>query len=166
MLSVGKALKAHGVRGEIKAECYTDAPSFLVRVKKLFVDGKEYSVEKIRAQGEFLLIKLEGVEDMNAAEWFRGKVFFARKNDLPSLPEGRYFIQDLIGSAVYLGEEKLGKLNDILQYGSADVYVVQTANGQEVLFPYVGSVVQKVDIDKKEIVLSEDEFKKVAVYED
>ena len=166
MLSVGKVLKAHGVRGEVKAECFTDAPSCLVHVKRLFIEGKEYAVEKCRVQGNFLLIKLADVNDMNAAELFRNKELFAEKSDLPKLPEGRFYIDDVVGAEVFVGEKKLGKLVDVLQYGSADVYVVKTKDGSDVMFPYVGNVIESVDVFKKTILLNEAEFAKVAVYED
>ena len=166
MLPVGKVLKAHGVKGEVKAECYTDAPSDLLSVKRLLIDGKEYPVEKIREQGGFLLVKLRSVEDMNAAETLRGKTLFAEKADLPALPQGRFYIRDVVGSVVFVENERLGKLTDVLQYGSADVFVVKTPDGGDVLFPYVGDVVSSVDVEDKKIVLNAAEFAKVAVYED
>lgn len=166
MLLVGKVLKARGVRGEIKAECYTDAPSDLLSLNRLFIDGKEYPVEKIREQGGFLLVKFRSIDDMDTAETLRNKELFAEKSDLPALPQGRFYIEDVVGSVVFLEEEKLGKLIDVLQYGSADVFVVKTSDGNDVLFPYVGDVVTSVDPDNKRIVLNAAEFAKVAVYED
>lgn len=166
MLTVGKAIKAHGIRGDIKAECYMDEAAMFSSLKVLYFDGNAYEVEKTRSMGNFLLIKLSGVDTMDDAEKFRGKEIFARKTDLPQPKEGRYYIDDLVGSTV-VNEcgERLGLLKQILQYGSADVYLMSD-RGKTVMFPLIDGVVKSVDIVKKVITVDSLEYSKVAVYED
>ncbi|MBR1746638.1 MAG: 16S rRNA processing protein RimM [Clostridia bacterium] len=166
MISVGKVLKAHGVHGEIKAECYTDTPSCLVRCKRLFIDKKEYAVVKSRIQGDFLLIKFKNVDDMDSAERLRNQEIFAEKSDMPKLPQGRYYIGDLVGSSVILSDRIIGKLVDVLQYGAADVFVMRSVEGKEIMFPYVGEVIHSIDLEKQQIFLNKEEWERVAVYED
>ena len=166
MLAVGKGLKAHGIRGDVKTECYTDTPALFLKIKKLTVDKKEYEIEHARISGNFVLVKFRGIDTMNDAERFRNKEFFAKKSDLPDPGEGRYYIDDVIGCFVYDGEKKIGAMEDILQYGSADVYVMRGIDGKMVMFPYVDGVIEKIDVVEKEIFIIKNGFDKVAVYED
>jgi len=166
MLLIGKILRAHGVRGEVKAECFTDTPDCFLKLKKVCVGAKEtteYSVERARASAGFALLKLEGVSTASEAELLRGKDIFAEKSALPPLPKGRHYVSDLIGCEVF-ADEKLGLLAEILNHGSKDVYVVRGGDGKEVLFPLVDGVISDIDIDNKKITLDVERFKQVAVY--
>lgn len=164
MLAVGKILKAHGIRGDVKAESYMDAPDLFSKLKTVYIDGKPYDVERARAMGGFVLLKLKNVDTMNDAELLKNKELSALKSELPTPKEGRYYIDDLIGCTVSDGET-IGVLDDIYQFGSADVYVVK--NGEKtVMFPYLESVIEKIDVENKQIFVVKSEFMKVAVYED
>lgn len=166
MLAVGKILKAHGIRGDVKAESYMDTPASFSEIKKLFVDGKELAVERAKVAGNFVLIKFKGVDTMNDAELLRGKLLSAEKTDLPDPGQNRYYIGDLLGSKVCDEEGTvLGTLKEILQYGSADVYLLKTDKGT-VMFPYVGEVIKEISPEGKTITVRRREFEKVAVYED
>lgn len=165
MLVVGRALKAHGVRGDVKAECFMDAPGLFSAIKTVYADGEAYEVEKSRVNGNFVLLKLKGVDTMDDAEKLRGKELSVRREELPAPAEGRYYIDDLIGCSVFDGAEKIGVLAEILQHGSADVYVVHGRRGV-VMFPLVDGVVRSVDIGGKRIEVDGTEFGRVAVYED
>lgn len=166
MLEVCKALKAHGIRGEIKAECFTDEPGALGKIKSFFIDGKEYKTERVKPFGNFALIKLLGVDDMNAAEALRGKVMFVPREQMPVPKEGAYYIDDIVGCVVR-GESGLlyGKVEEVLQYGSADVFVLRK-DGKTVMFPHLKRVVSQIIPEDKVILVKEEEFEKVVVYED
>lgn len=165
MLAVGKILKPHGIKGFVKAESFMDGPALLCRIKTLYVGG-EYAVEKASVSGNFVLLKLKGVDSMDAAEKLRGMQLFAKKSDLPKPDEGRYYIDDLLKSDVADEDGKfIGVLYEILQHGSADVYVVKN-NGATVMFPLIDGVVESFDTENKKITVNRAEFDKVAVYED
>lgn len=166
MLAVGKILKAHGIRGDVKAESYMDTPASFSEIKKLFVDGEELVVERAKVAGNFVLIKFKGVDTMNDAELLRGKLLSAEKTDLPDPGQNRYYIGDLLGSKV-CDEEGcfIGTLKDVLQYGSADVYLLENGKGT-VMFPFVGDVVKEISVKEQIITVCKSEFEKVAVYED
>lgn len=72
-------------------------------------------------------LTLLGVDSVEKAELLRGKFVTANRNDLPKLPDGKYYIVDMIGIDVVVGGEVVGEVCDVQQYGSADVYVVKTA---------------------------------------
>ncbi len=165
MLVVGKILKAHGVRGDVKAESYMDAPNLFSKLKTVYIDGKPIVVERARSSGGFALLKLVGVDTMNDAEALRNKELFAKKEDLPKPQEGRFYIDDLLGCSVTDGVAVIGVLDDIYQYGSADVYVVKS-NGATIMFPLIDGVAENIDVKTKVITVNRAEFDKVAVYED
>ncbi|HOO23208.1 MAG TPA: ribosome maturation factor RimM [Clostridia bacterium] len=165
MLMVAKGIKAHGIRGDIKVNCFMDTPVSFSAIKELVALGKVYKVEKVRVQNEGILLKLEGVNTMNEAETFRGADFYCERDKLPPLKEDTYYISDLIGAEVIVGENKIGILSDILQYGSADIYVINGDKGT-VMFPFVQGVTEKVELADKRIYLNKQKFKEVAVYED
>ena len=71
-LTVATVLKPQGIRGEVKVRALTDSAEDLAAFKKLIIDGAEYSVLSVRAQGEFAYLMLKGIADRNAAELLRG----------------------------------------------------------------------------------------------
>ena len=125
MLSVGKTLKAHGIKGEIKVMSYMDSPDCFVGVKKIIINNTTYPVTRVRVSGNCVIIKLKGIDDMNTAETLRDYEVFAQREDLPPIPEDRYYITDIIGCSVTDGEVVYGKIKDVLNYGSADVIIAK-----------------------------------------
>ncbi len=163
-IEVGKVLKAHGIKGELKLDCYLDDASMLVGQKQLYIGSKTYSVEYIRADKRFCYVKLTDVCDRNAAEALCDWTVLADKENI-SLPSDRYFVEDLIGCSVIKDDgEAVGTVKDVLQYGAADVFVCDRSDGT-VSFPFVKEIVS-VNLQLKCIVVSSKRFDEVAVYED
>lgn len=164
-IEIGKIVKAQGIKGEIKINCYLDNSSMLKNVKQMYIGTKTYAVEHIRCDGAFCYVLLQGVADRNAAESLRNWTVYADK-ECVSLDAGRYFISDLIGCKVTLsGGEYVGIVKDVLQYGAADVFVCDN-DGASVSFPYLKDVVLTVNTDGKSIVVDAKRFGETAVYED
>lgn len=164
MLIVGKTLKPHGVKGEIKVKSFMDSPENFKAIKYLIIDNENFAVENVKIGGDFVILKLKDINDRDFAEKYCNFEIKIKKEDAPKLSEGRYYIVDLLGCEVFLEGEFLGILKDIYQYGSADVYSI---NGQKnVMFPLVNNVINNINIVEKKIFLNNEEFQKVAVYED
>lgn len=161
-----RVLKPQGVKGEVKLLSLADSPSALSGVKEYRIKDKIYAVEKYRSDGSFAYVKFVGIDDRNAAELLRDAELYIEERNRPKLPEGRYFIADLIGSTVSDEHGPIGELYDIMQYGSADVYCVREPLGREFMFPAIESVIVQVDTSKKTIAVNGGELSKVAVYED
>ena len=165
MLLVGKVLKPQGVLGEVKILPYLDAPEEFAKLKAIAIEGKEYTPLSLRVSDKYIFAKLQGINDRSAAEQLRDKEIFTDKANAPKLPQGRFYIDNLLGCKVWLGKDLLGELVDISQYGSADVYEVATAKGK-VSFPLLNSLIIKISDTEGIIELDPKEFEKVAVYED
>ena len=88
------------LKGVVKAEAYSENAARLTSLSRMRVGGREYAVEDMSAEGEFLYIKLAGVDTPEAAEALRGKELKVLRADLPAPPEGRHYIADLLGSDV------------------------------------------------------------------
>ena len=162
-LLIGKVLKPHGLKGEVKIETFSSNPARFSMLKKLKLDGVEYSVKRLSLDGAFGTVGLVGIDDANQAEALRGKMISVNRNDLPKLPEGNYYIADLLGVDVFVSGDRIGELVDILQYGSADVYVVKTISGT-CSFPALKQLIKSVDVEKGEMVLDDMVFQRVVVY--
>ncbi len=148
-LEAGKIVTAHGIRGEVKVMPYTDTPELLCEFDRLFI-GKnrdEIGVERSRVFKSTVIMKLEGIDTPEAAEKLRNKLLYMHRDDL-ELDEDTYFIQDLIGLEVRDADsgEVYGKIDDVMQTGANDVYVIKGTE-REYLVPAIADVVVSTDVD-------------------
>lgn len=152
-LSVGKIVNTHGLNGELKIIPMTSDISrfdYLV-FTSIEIDGKikEFKVAGARYHKEFVLLKLKGIDNMTDAEVLKGHELLVDRENARSLDEDEYFIYDLIGLEVYEDDKLLGKLTEVLETGSNDVYVVKPDDGKEILIPALKSVILNVDSENK-----------------
>ena len=90
---------------------------------------------------------------MNDAEDLRGSIIKVDRSK-KGLPEGTYYIADLIGLDVYTEDGNLfGKVTDIYNTGANDIYTVKTQDGKEVLLPAIKDVIKQVDIQNQKIIV-------------
>jgi len=128
-LVVGVFVGAHGLRGEVKLRPLTEFPERLPRLRELrfrLPDGREEmrAVVSTRQHREMLLVTLEGVGDREAADALRGAEVLMDAADAPPLPEGRYYVHQLLGLRVVTPDgEELGRITEVLPYPANDVYV-------------------------------------------
>ena len=162
LLTVAAVLKPQGIRGEIKVKAFTDAAEDIAAFKKVIIDGVEYSVLSVRAQGEFAYLGLKGIADRNAAELLRGKSVEVARSEIPELPEGRYYIADLIGCEVVTERgDILGIVKEVTP-ARTDIYTLD-AKGRDICFAAADGVISDVDIAAKKITVNAKRFKEVSV---
>lgn len=162
-LTIGKVLKPHGLKGEVKIETFSSNPARFGSLKRLKLDGVEYAVRSLRIEGAFGVLGLVGVDDADKAELLRGKMISALRDDLPKLEDGKYYLVDLLGLDVFVSGDRIGELVDVLQYGSADVYVVKTQDGT-CSFPALKQLIKSVDLENGKMTLDDMVFARVVVY--
>ncbi len=158
MLKVGIITKAHGIRGEVRVFPTTDDPARFSRLSSVLVEAgggvREAKVLGVKYSKNMVILKLEGIDDANEAERYRGRGLFVTRENAVELGEGEYFIADLIGLSVRSDEgEDLGELSDVLLAAANDVYVVRSRGGGEILIPAIRDCVKKVDLDAGEMVV-------------
>lgn len=161
---VGKVLKAQGIKGELKLSCLLNNDE-LDSVKQLYVGDRLLEIASKRFSNGYLFVAFKEIIDRNGAEALQNWEVFAEKEDI-NLPKDTYFIQDLLGCVVVLNNgTRIGKVVDIAQLGSADVYTVM-GESKRVSFPFLKDLVISVDISSKYITLDATRFDEVSVYED
>ena len=143
-LEAGKIVNTHGIRGELKIQPWCDSPEFLCGFDTLYVDGKPLEVTSARAHKGNVLVSLEGVDDMDGAMAFKNKVVCISRDDA-ELPEGKYFVADLIGLEVRDAATgaAIGTLKEVLTYPAQDIYVVK--GEKEYLIPAVDAFIRETN---------------------
>lgn len=162
-LTIGKVLKPRGLKGELKLELYSSNPARFLHLKKLKIDDCQYGVARISVEANFAYCSLEGIDSAEKAESLRGKLVTCARSELPPLEEGEHYIVDMIGLAVIVNGEEKGRVSDVLQYGSADVYVVKNGDAS-FSFPAIKGVIKQVDLDEGKLVLDDMLFDRVVVF--
>lgn len=150
---VGKIVNTFGIKGEVKIMPYTDNVGQFKKVKNIYVNDVKMEIESTKYQKNVVILKLKGIDDMTSAEELRGSIIKVDRSK-KKLPEGTYYIVDLIGSEVYTDEGKLlGILEDIYNTGANDIYTVKTDEGKEILLPSIKEVIKDIDLENKKITV-------------
>ena len=146
LIEAGRIVNTHGVQGEVKIEVWLDSPQFMKSFRRLVLDsGEELKVLGARVHKGFLIARLEGVEDVNAAMRLKGKTVSVRREDA-ALPKGAFFLQDIIGARVVdEGGKEIGTLSEVMETPASNIYVVKGET--EHLIPAVPEFIKKTDAD-------------------
>ena len=154
-LEVGQIVGTHGVRGTMRVKPWSDDSDFLSDFKRVYLDKgeTELKVSSAKAHGNVTLLDIKGVDSIEKAEGLRGKVLMVNRDDI-ALPEGRYFVDELIGCNVTDADtgENLGTITDVSKTGANDVWHI-TRDNTEYLVPAIPSVIVSVDVEKETAVL-------------
>jgi 16S rRNA processing protein RimM len=142
-LEAGEIVSTHGVRGEMKVLPWADGPEFLCEFDRVRIGGKDYNVENCRVQKTCNLLKIEGVDTMEAAQAMRGKTVEIYRCDAP---EGLIFAAELMGMTVLCEGNEIGKITDVLDYPGNKVYVVK--GEKEYMIPAVKAFILDTDMEK------------------
>ncbi len=151
-LEVGKIVGTHGVKGAARVQVWADSPEFLKQFKYLYTSengDNKLTVLKVQPHGNISIVTFKGVDNIEQAESFRNTVLYMDRKDV-KLPEGRYFITDLIGVTVYDADNGTvyGKINDVSATGANDVWHIAKDN-KEYLIPVIDDVLVSVDIERE-----------------
>jgi 16S rRNA processing protein RimM len=150
-LVVGLLRRSHGLHGDVIMDVYTDFPERM-RPGKIVLLGENHQpvvVRNIRTKGKELIIGFEGINTPEETTRLRNQKIYIAAKDLPELPAGEYYHHQLIGLRVVDEENhEVGILEDILETGANDVYVVKTASGGELLIPAVEAYILEIDLDQ------------------
>ena len=142
-LEAGEIVSTHGVRGEMKVLPWADGPDFLCDFRRVRIAGVEYKVEMCRVQKSCNLLKIQGVDTMEAAQAMRGKTVEVYRSDAP---EDMIFVAELIGISVFAGGEEIGKITDVLDYPGNKVYIVKGEH--EYMIPAVSQFILATNMEE------------------
>ena len=145
-IEAGEIVTTHGVKGEVKVLPWIDSPEDLCEFDRCRIDGAEYKIESCRVQKSCNLVKLSGVDTMEAAQAMRGKILQLYREDID---DEVIFAAELIGVEVFCDGSCIGKITDVLDYPGNSVYVV--SGEHEYMIPAVKQFVLSTDLDRNQM---------------
>lgn len=160
-LVLGKLRRAHGVKGEIPLEVYTQMLELITPDKVVFVgeDHQPLTIEKTRWKSKLLLIQFKEIHDRTVVSELTNELLYVKTSQLPPLPEGDFYLHELIGLDVYEPDGRfLGVLVEILETGANDVYLVENDAGEEILIPATEEMILEIDLEKEKLVVARMEW--------
>ena len=143
-IEAGEIVTTHGVRGEVKVLPWLDSPEDLVDFERVRIGTKDYEVESCRVQKSCNLVKLAGVDTMEAAQAMRGKKLLLYREDID--PEV-IFTAELISVKVFCEGNEIGSIVDVLDYPGNKVYVVK--GRKEYMIPAVKAFILSTDMENE-----------------
>ncbi len=154
-LEIGKIVGTHGVRGMVRIQPWSDDGEFLTQFKKFYLDNGKTKIEmsKITPHGNVVIAAAKDVDSIEDAEKLRGQVLFIKRDDA-KLPEGRYFVSEIMGAQVFDADTNalLGVLTDVSPTGANDVWHIKK-DEKEYLVPAIPDVIVSVNINTDTIVI-------------
>lgn len=141
-IEAGEIVTTHGVRGEVKVLPWLDSPEDLCDFERCRISGKEYIIESCRIQKTCNLVKLGGIDTMEAAQLMRGKTIELYREDID---DEVIFAAELIGVEVYCDGKAIGKIKDVLDYPGNSVYVIKGEH--EYMIPAVKQFILSTDVE-------------------
>ena len=151
---IGKITSAVGLKGEVKVYNYSDSIEIYEETPQIYVGDELMDVISVRQQKNMVVLRLSGFTDRDAAERARGREIFVTEADLPELPEGQFYVRDLIGMQVVTEEgEDLGVVTDVIQNTAQDLFEVELPEGRKVLIPKVDAFVRSIDGETRTVTV-------------
>lgn len=157
-LEIGQIVNTFGIKGFVKVNPFVDDISRFDDLKKVYIKKqkvlKELEVEEVKYHKNMVLVKFKGIDKVEEAETLRNSYLEVDRENAIDLQEGEYFIADLLGLEVITDEgNTLGKLEDIFNTGSNDIYVVKDELGKQILLPAISEVIKEINLEEKKILV-------------
>lgn len=147
-IEAGQIVTTHGIRGEVKVLTWLDAPELLCEFDRCRIDGNEYIMDSVRVQKTCNIVKLHGIDTVEAAQTLRDKVVLLYRDDIDG---DVIFGAELIGMQVFSDDRLLGVITDVLDYPGNSVYVVK--GSYEYMIPAVKEFILSTDLDENKMTV-------------
>jgi 16S rRNA processing protein RimM len=149
-VAVGSIVGTFGVHGQLKVEPLTDVPDRFEQLPAVYLgdERRKLRVEGAHPHKRQILLQLEGIADMTAAERLRGQLLWIPAAEIAPLPPDQYYIHDLLGQRVeHVNGKALGRVTDVLTGTGNDLLVVRNdETGAETLVPAAKAFIKSVDL--------------------
>lgn len=151
----------------MKIKPYTDDSARFGQLKSVSVGGCPFKIRSVSVRGGFVYMAFFGVDTRNQAEVLVGKTLEIDRAAAKPTGENEYYIVDLLGCEVFLSDGmSLGVLDNIENYGSADIFTVVQTGKPTVRFPFLSRLELKYDAEAKTVTVDKARFEEVCCYED
>jgi 16S rRNA processing protein RimM len=144
--AVGRVIRPHGIRGELRVHAFNPAAQNIQHGRTVHLSGEPRQVVRARWDNDGWILQLSGMTTRGQVEELRGELLEVPDAGVVREDSESYFVHELVGLRVVTEEGvDLGAISDVLHTGANDVYVVRGAGG-EVLIPAIADVVRDVDL--------------------
>ncbi len=156
-LEAGKIVNTHGLRGEVKLVPWTDSPQTFEEIDYVFIKKKtgdvRLDIERLKYQKNNLIVKFNQISSIEEAEKLKNQTVYIDRDALGELPEGVYYIADIIGlAAVDESGNAVGTVVDIFNTGANDIYDIKREGKKNLLLPVIDDVIT-VDLENERVVV-------------
>ncbi|MCF0135865.1 MAG: 16S rRNA processing protein RimM [Lachnospiraceae bacterium] len=162
MFRIGVVTTTHGVKGAVKVYPTTDDPRRFLDLKTLLYGqtdreedaSRKYEIEKVQFFKNQVILKLKGVEDMDAALLLKGGSLWIPDEDAVKLQENEFFIRDFLGARVLEETDaEIGTIYDIMETGSNFVFEIREESGKSFLLPVIRDCVLHMDRENSTVTV-------------
>ena len=152
-LEIGQIVNTFGIKGFVKVKPFTDDILRFDNLKSVYIKEKQYEIEDVKYHKDMVLLKFKDIDKIEDAENLKNLYLEIDRKD-GVLEEGAYYIVDLLGLDVITDAGKLlGKIDDIYNTGSNDIYVVKDELGKQILLPAIKDVIKQINLEEKKIIV-------------
>ena len=150
-LELGRIVKPHGLGGEIRLVLHWPGSDALGRVTEVVArradePDRVLRVQAVRGSPPSLVVKFAGIDDRGQADALRGATVSVDRAELGALGPNEFYLADLVGARVLIGERLLGTVVAVRPYPSVDVMVIETESGKLVEQPLLDDFLEEVDV--------------------
>ena len=158
LVLIARAVKTHGLKGEVVAELLTDFPERFEDLDQVVIvspQGEQQTrvIEDFWFQKDRVVLKLEGCDDVDAAKELVGFEFAVPESERVELEEDEFYDWELEGCTVKVGDESIGQVRSVMKTGGAEILVVSDEAGNERLIPLAAQIVVEINPETKTIVV-------------
>ncbi|HEV2835092.1 MAG TPA: ribosome maturation factor RimM [Pyrinomonadaceae bacterium] len=158
LIVIARAVRTHGLKGEIVAELLTDFPERFEDVDELILvspsgERKTAQLEDFWFQKDRVVLKLADCDDVDKAKQLVGYEFAVPESDRVQLAEDEFYDWELEGCTVKIADKSIGEVRSIMRTGGAEILVVTDDSGKEQLVPLAAPIVVEIDTSAKTIVI-------------
>ena len=146
-IAAGRVLGAHGVAGAIKVAISSDVPDRFDAGQVVYIQGSPYRIaSSARTRSDQIILTFHGLNNLAKVRRLAGSSVTVPVAAAPELPPGEYFHFQLLGLRVFTEDgEGLGRVTEVVETGSNDVYVV-TGEGGDILLPALAEIIREIDL--------------------
>lgn len=151
---VGVIANSHGVKGEVKVYPTTDDVNRFKELETIYLDEndtyRELHIKSVKFVKNMVVLGFEEFNNMNDILGFKGMDLYVDREHAIPLNEGEFYVADMVGADIVTDEgDHFGTLKDVIKTGANDVYVINTDDGKEVLFPSIPDCILEKDLENK-----------------
>ena len=158
LIVIARAVRTHGLKGEIVAELLTDFPERFEELHELILVSPAGARRQVQLEGYWfqkdrVVLKLAGYDDVDKAKELVAYEFAVEESDRVPLGEDEFYDWELEGCTVLAGDKNIGQVRSVIRTGAAEILVISDEAGKEQLVPLAESIVVKIDPAGKTIVV-------------